>query len=143
VNKINIKGFFEYVAADKKRIAAFIMLICGIVVILLAADLGQNEENYAAPGDLGGYEESLGRELEELCSSIEGAGRCYVKVTFERGESYEYKGSTVIGSEPPRVLGVCVICEGGDSSSVRAAISESMCALFDIGSNRVAVLKMK
>ena len=143
MNKTNIKNFLKFVAADKKRFAAIILLICGIIILLLASDSGQNEEKNADRYDLGGYEESLSRELEELCSSVEGAGRCYVKVTFERGESYEYKGNTVIGSEPPRVLGVCVICEGGEVPSVRAAISESMCALFDIGSNRVAVLKMK
>ena len=64
-------------------------------------------------------------------------------ITFERGEERTYKGSQIIETKPPRVLGVSVLCEGGASDRVRAEITEMLCALFDIGANRVSVLPLK
>ena len=40
-------------------------------------------------------------------------------------------------------MGVTVVCDGGKSDRVRADICELMRALFDIGSNRIAVLERK
>jgi len=97
----------------------------------------------ARPSDVEEYKRTLEGELEELCTSVRGVGRCRVTVTFSEGESLQYKGSSLIGSTPPRVMGVTVVCEGADRDSVREAISECMCSLFDIRSNRVCVLKMK
>ena len=89
------------------------------------------------------YKIKLEGELETLCESIKGAGRCEVTVTFSEGEHLEYKGSNIIGSEPPRVLGVTVVCKGGSDLNVKRNICDCMTALFDIGSNRVCVLEMK
>ena len=38
--------------------------------------------------------------------------------------------------------GVAVICQGGDDVAVRKAITEAVCALFDISSASVSVTKM-
>ena len=81
-------------------------------------------------------------ELADMCSSVSGVGRCKVTVTFERGEERVYKGSLLIESKPPKVLGVTVVCKGADSDLVRAEIVGMMSALFDIGANRIAVLKL-
>ena len=119
-------------------IAALVVL--GIIVMLLSLLGGEDTASTEALSD---YKKRLEDEIEELCSSVEGAGRCRVTVTFEEGESFEYRGTAVVGSAPPKVLGVTVVCEGGGSPEVCAGISRAMVALFDIGTNRVCVLKMK
>ncbi len=43
----------------------------------------------------------------------------------------------------PKVRGVAVVCEGGDSFIVKQAITEAVTALFSVGSNQVSVAKMK
>ena len=64
-------------------------------------------------------------------------------VTFSRGEENTYKGSKLTESRPPEVLGVTVVCDGGDNATVRARLTEMLSALFGIGSNRIAVLPSK
>ena len=88
------------------------------------------------------YEEKLESEIEKLCSSVDGVGKCRVFITFKRGEQNTYKGSNLIETKPPEVLGVTVVCRGGDSEAVKQELSEMLSALFDIGYNRIAIMKL-
>ena len=135
---IDIKN---YVMRDKRRLIAMIALIAGAVLILLSfSDGGDSSES---SGTLEEYKRELEHELTELCSDVDGVGKCKIYVSFSEGEKTEYKGSNVTVRTPPKVLGVTVICEGGDSARVKQEISECITALFDIGSNRICVLKME
>lgn len=137
----NFNGIINGFIKDKKKLAALLIGLFG--VLLIALSLGTDAEKDQKEYTLEDYKAELEDELCALCESVEGAGRCRVTVTFSEGERFEYKGSNVIGSEPPRVLGVTVVCRGGDDPDIKKNISECMTALFDIGSNRVCVLKMK
>jgi hypothetical protein len=132
--------YVSYIAKNKNKVLLAALIALGMLIMLLS--LGGEEDSDATEA-LSDYKKRLEDEIETLCSSVEGAGRCRVTVTFEQGESFEYRGSSVVGSSPPKVLGVTVICEGGGSPEVCAGISRAMVALFDIGTNRVCVLKMK
>lgn len=48
----------------------------------------------------------------------------------------------VIKVYEPVVKGVAVVCEGGDNTYVKKAITETLCALFDISTAKVSVTKM-
>ena len=73
------------------------------------------------------------------CNSIK---FCKVFITFSTGEEKIYRAGTLIETKPPSVLGVTVICRGADSEEVRYALVEMLTALFGIGSNRIAILKL-
>lgn len=136
-------GFITYIRNNKKvwRIAALIAV--GIFLIAISSSVGnKKEESKSSEMTLEEYKESLEAELVSLCSDIDGVGKCRVFITFERGELNTYKGSSVIETKPPRVLGVTVVCRGADSDYVKAELIDMITALFDIGSNRVAVLKL-
>lgn len=137
----SVKDILTSVIKDKKKLAALILGVFGIFLILLS--LGGDGETQSDTESLEKYKRELEDELAELCESIDGAGRCRVSVTFASGEKLQYKGTSVISSEPPRVLGVSIVCEGGADPNIKRDISECMTSLFDIGSNRVCVLKMK
>ena len=111
-------------------------------VILMFIPSGSNKEK-SEQTTLTDYKISAEAELAELCSSIDGVGKCRVSVSFSEGESFRYSGSKLISSAPPRVFGVTVVCEGGDDDRVKERISDCMTSLFDIGANRVCVLKLK
>lgn len=134
-----IKSFAEYLCKDKKRLVILLAALFGLILMLFGSggDSGGSDES----ATLSEYKSSLEEELSELCSSIDGAGKCRVTVSFSEGESVSYHGSNVSSTTPPKVLGVTVVSEGGDKIEVKRAISECMTALFDIGSNRVCVLK--
>ena len=131
----------EILKHDKKMFFTVLFGIVGILFILLS--FGAKSDSKQDCVGLEEYKSKLEGELEALCESIDGAGKCRVTVSFSEGQRVEYRGSAVVGSEPPRVLGITVVCDGGDDPHVRSSVSECMTALFDIGSNRVCVLKLK
>ena len=119
-----------------------LIIALGVALILLSSSLGK--EDTAAPDTftLAEYKIQLENELSALCSDVKGVGKCKVFITFERGEQNTYKGSAIIESKPPKVMGVTVICRGADSDYVKSELTDMITALFDIGTNRVAILKL-
>ena len=127
----------------KKGVLIAILMVCGLMMILFStASFSSSDDGRAGEESLQEYKERLEKELSELCSSVRGVGKCRVSVSFERGAEHTYKGSMLIESKPPKVLGITVVCRGADSDSVRAEISGMLTALFDIGTNRISVLKL-
>ena len=135
------KGIMKYIKENKRIILIALFALVGVFFVIISTSFGGNES--AEPEvSLDEYKELLEAEIESLCSDVDGVGRCRVFITFERGVQDTYKGSNIIESKPPRVLGVTVVCSGGDRDVVKRSVSEMICALFDIGYNRVAVLKL-
>ena len=132
-----IIGFLK----ERKKLVLIILLIL-VAFILVISSGTKNADADSTEESLSEYKKELEEELSELCSRVDGAGKCYVTLTLERGEQKSYKGSQLTETKPPRVLGVTVVCRGAESDRVRSDLTEMMCALFDIGSNRVAVLKL-
>ncbi len=118
------------------------MIALGIALILLSSSLGTEPKENSKVLTLEEYKEKLEAELIDLCQDVDGVGRCKVFVTFERGEQNTYKSGVVVENKPPKVMGVTVICQGADSNYVKNELVDMITALFDIGSNRVAVLKL-
>ncbi len=120
--------------------------IAGIALLLVGSFGGgcdretANETQAATPEE---YRAEMTREAEALCRRVKGAGDTYIMLTFETGESSTYSGSHQTSTTPPRVLGVAVVSEGARSDTVRAELTELLCALFHIGANRVHVSPAK
>ncbi len=130
----------DYAQKNKGSVLLFAILVLGVFLLIFSS--APKTEIEADTESLEEYKERLEEELSEVCSSVRGVGRCRVTVTFERGEEKIYKGSSLIETKPPKVLGVTVVCKGADSDGVRSEIISMMSALFDIGTNRIAVLKL-
>ena len=131
----------SYFKGNRKRALVFLFVGVGLLLVMLSSIQGGDADTSDGV-TLREYKSELESELAGLCSKINGVGKCYVIVSFERGEQNTYKGSTLIESKPPKVLGVSVICKGANSDYVRSEIINMMSSLFDIGTNRIAVLKL-
>ena len=127
---------------NKKTLSVILLLIVGIFLLIFSSSGFSEKSTERSVDTLAEYKRSLENELAEMCSSVRGVGKCRVSVSFERGEERLYKGSNLIESKPPKVMGVTVVCKGGDSDAVKAEVVDMMSALFGIGSNRIAVLKL-
>ena len=136
-----VSGITRYIKENKRIILIALFALVGIFFVIISSSSGGDEVEKKEI-TLDEYMELLEAEIESLCSDVDGVGSCRVFITFERGVQDTYKGSNIIESKPPRVLGVTVVCRGGDSDAVRSSVTEMICALFDIGYNRVAVLKL-
>ena len=138
----NVNTAKEYVKKNKKTVIIALFFCLGILMLVFSSSSFTEEKEPEQSEGLNEYKERLEGELADICSSVSGVGKCRVTVTFERGEERVYKGSSLIESKPPKVMGVTVVCKGADSDNVRAEIVGMMSALFDIGANRIAVLKL-
>ena len=120
------------------------VIIIGLIVfgLLLSLSFGGEREEKSEPETLEAYKEKMENELEKLCSSLDGVGKCSVTLSFSKGAESTYKSGKLTETKPPKILGVAVACRGADSPRVRQALSELFTSLFDIPSNRVAILKL-
>ena len=111
------------------------------------------------------------KQMEALLSAIDGAGRVRLMLTLSSGERVVYQtdsrtvtasGSTTQetetvfrqsgGSEKepavqsvvyPQYQGALVICDGAERANVRLAVIQAVSSLTGLGSNKLAVVKMK
>jgi hypothetical protein len=127
--------------AKNRRVLAAV-LVFAIGMILVVASSGGKHEDAADATTLDEYGRELEKTLESFCSSVEGVGKCRVMVTFEEGAVYEYKSGNLISQTPPKVKGITVLCRGGESLAVKAQLAEMLSGLFEIGKNRICVLKL-
>lgn len=129
---------------------------------------GTGEESEKEEGEVlseESYCTSLENELEKLIEKMKGAGKSRVMITLaDEGQEYVDKNTLtdenkkeettvvydtgdgdapyVIRRERPKVEGVVVVCEGGDSPGVITEISDAVMSLFGLEAHKVIVVKM-
>lgn len=176
--KETLKKVTQRLSADKKLLPAVAAGVIGILLLLASEILPRSEprDNTAQTTQLvqtGGSsdtEKQLEQRLKEMISTIDGAGRTTVMVTFEdKGETVYARNSSssaetdaqgaktseqheyvLTGGEAgiplknvyPSVRGVAVICEGGDLTQVRQAVLDTVSAVLGISRADVSVAKM-
>ena len=64
--------------------------------------------------------------VSELCSGVDGVGRCSVVLNLQDGS----------------VVSAAVLCDGADSPRVESDLKELISSLYGIGYNRISVLKL-
>lgn len=131
-----------FIKGNKSFLKIGILIIVGIVLILASSKSTGKESAEKQEMTLDVYKENLENEVADLCRDVEGVGKCRVFITLERGEQNSYKGSMIMETKPPKVLGVTVVCRGADSDTVKSELTKMLTALFDIGANRIAILKL-
>ena len=134
-------GAIEFLKKTPGLLRMGALLLIGVFLLIYASS-GAKNESADVQNDLESYGTALEARLEALCSQIEGVGRAEVMLTFESGALSEYKGSTQIGTSPPKVLGVTVLCTGGGDAEIRAELTGMLSALLGVGASRISVLRL-
>lgn len=124
-----------------KILAAVILIALSIMLALALSSDGESTEGGEIT--LAEYKLKVEGELAELCSSVDGVGKCYVYVTFEKGSESTYKSGNLIETRPPKIMGVSVVCRGAENARVKSELTELFTSIFGIGANRVKILKLK
>ena len=127
----------------------------------------QQDRPEAPPEDFYRYTRLLQENLEEMLSSLNGVGKCRVLITFsDSGETVYACDEDSLSTEEktdlsrkyvlissrseglvlkvysPSVLGVAVICRGGDSTRVKNDVTEVLSRTLGIPADRISVKKM-
>lgn len=114
------KGFLDFLSSVKPSFKIGAVLLVGLLLILLSGLGGERTVETADEEE----------RLAEMCSLIEGVGECRVMMTYRPD------------TEEQQVYAVLVLCEGGDSVSVRERITSLFCSLYGIGSHRVEIQRL-
>lgn len=105
------------------------------------------------------YEANLEARLQALIENLAGAGETRVMVTLQCGEESVYVADTETSADgtaaskhvitggtglvetiqTPQVLGVAVLCQGGEDPAVQSRITALVQALTGVGANHVTV----
>ncbi len=161
-----IKGKKWKSLLSKYRYPAIILLV-GILLMMLPGRKN-NEIPQVAEETIS---VSMEKRLENILSTIEGAGKVHVLLSASAGEEIIYQSDveTDISSDdesvrsktilitdsqraqnglvqqvnPPVYLGAVISCQGADNPVVRLAIVDAVSTLTGLGADRISVMKMK
>lgn len=158
--------------AGKERIIGYLKKYRYIVLIVMTGIffmlLPDTEKPVQIPAAAEEHREpDLESRLAEILSSISGVGKAEVLLTEELGSRTVYQtdsdldesnsrqdtvvitngnreeGGLVKQVNPPVYLGAVVVCQGGDSPSIRLAVVEAVSSVTGLSADRIRVLKMK
>ena len=143
-------GFGELKELLKTDKALKIIFAVCAAVILFAALSGllkgnggksENASAGAAAVDLEEYEHGLEERLTDILSHIGGVGEASVMVTLDTSERTEYgkNADMLVSVTAPKVRGVIVVCDGGDSVTVREKVVDAVSGVFGISSLHISV----
>lgn len=146
-----------------------IMILCAGILLMTMPDL-PGDKNSIEVQQNQTREHELSDELASILSKIDGVGRVEVMLTeaaaaetvyqtdddisqSEDAESGRRKTVVIsVGSDeqglvrtitPPVYLGAIVVCQGGENPRIQLAVVQAVSSVTGIGSDRIAVLKMK
>ncbi len=154
------KGFFKF---------EYILIAILIVLLLCLFLSGSNLFGFNASkgvSETSNYEVIMEEKLENLLSKVDGAGSVSVIISVDGTTKKEYLKNTqtkkengveiieettvFINGKPyitkenyPEVLGVVVICQGGENVKVKMAITEVITTVLPVTSENIRILKKK
>ena len=165
---------------DKIRNIIIVIGIIGIVIIFISNFFpNKNNDNNINENDnisdllntnTQQYEEKIEQQLEEIISSIDGAGRTKVMATLDRTEQIVYATEEKYNSDndkkngetdyviikksdgtetaikvteiQPKIKGVIVVCDGGENPVVQERVIKAVTTVLGISSSKVCVTKI-
>lgn len=160
------KKLFAIVAAGIAGVLVLIFLSIDDGSKEISQQVTENVSSYVSNSSAE-TESMLEKKLESIISQVKGAGEITATVAVKSSGEYlyaenikeDYDGDSqsknsevvihknqngadtglIIGVKNPEIIGVAVVCEGGDSSVIRAEITNLITSLFGIGADRVYV----
>lgn len=150
-----------------------LVLLIGIILMVVPSgrQTGKGSIDKPVPTDNSPQEYSIERQLEEILSGIQGAGKVKILLTAATGQETIYQSdqesdsgsessslrrkTVVITNEnrsqqglvrqvnPPKYMGAIIVCQGADQAQVKLAMIEAVADATGLGTDRISVLKMK
>lgn len=144
-----------FAGAKDKRVLLLVGVL-GLVLLLVGRWGGEVKAPESGLPTAEEYKAGLESSLRALCEEVAGVGEAWVLVTVDgtaaavyeknvtaTGETLATAGGSAVLSYyvAPRVTGVAVVCDGGDSPEVKRELTSLLCAALTLQSNQVYVGK--
>ena len=164
--KEKLGGLLNKLKEDKKTALIIFAAVLGMLLIFLSGTSDENTTEKVKDEEKIEIEQCE-EKLQKLLSSVEGAGRVKVMITYEtsdenvfaynKDESYreneqKFSSDYILvkngGNETglklktvyPEVKGVAVVCDGADNPVTKEQIISVISALFDISTKNISVV---
>ena len=164
---------FEKLIAAAKKYRLVLLAAAAAAVLLLWPGGGVKEETALTKSDDTAFDLDLTeRRMEEIISKMAGCGKTSVMLTLDQtrrdvvaqnttleqnGENYSQNSETVVigsasrsGEEVvvlksvyPVYRGALVVCEGAKTAQVRLEVTQAVCALTGLSSDKVTVCALQ
>lgn len=121
-----MSGLFSDLAKKKW----FVPLLLFLIFLIALSSLGKREK---------AVETALSTEerLAALCNSVKGVSDAEVMITYETTTATStFLGRTDTGQS---ILGVAVVCNGGDDPAIQVVLHELIRSLFSLPSTKISV----
>ena len=164
------EGGIDVSALWKKYRFVILVILAGVVLMLLPTHSSDKKEPLSEPSGRETFSlEHEEARMEEVLGRIEGAGRLQLMLTLQSGSQLQLaedsdltaaedeqrtERSTVTLSRGsgvedivvtqqiyPVYQGAVVVCQGADNAAVRLALTEAVCALTGLSSDKVSIVK--
>ncbi len=122
----------QYTAKAEKELEKILVEISGAGKVSVMITLDSTYENVFAKGYETKIQEQEGKTQSESQEEY---------IIIKQGSGNEK--SLIVKVYEPQIKGVAVVAQGGDDIYVKKAITETVCALYDISSAKVSVSKMQ
>lgn len=164
------EGKIDVSALWKKYRFVVLVILAGVVLMLLPTHSDAEKDPCSEPSGRENFSlERVEARMEEILGQIEGTGRLQLMLTLQSGSQLQLaedsdltaaaneqrsERSTVTlnrgsGMEDivvtrqiyPIYQGAVVVCQGADNAAVRLALTEAVCALTGLSSDKVSIVK--
>ncbi len=141
----------------KKYLILGVLFLFGLVLLFYGSfggTVGEENEGENTP-EAEAYRAKLTEEIGLLCRQVKGVGKATVLVSLSGGYEYVYardedgdcvsvgsgskKEAVVENILPPRISGIGIVCDGGDSAAVREELTALLSAALGIGANKIYI----
>ena len=169
---MDVKGFKTKLAEGFKSYKyALLVLVIGLALMIIPTNAQVKTELTSDVSDVTISEDTLESKLADILSHVEGAGQVQVILSVATGQEIIYQTdenqssngdsnnlntstvtitdsdrnqSGLIRQENPAVYqGAIIVCEGADNPSVKLTLIDAVSKITGLGTNCIAVLKMK
>lgn len=120
-----MSGLFSDLAKKKW----FVPLLLFLIFLIALSSLGKREKTVET-------ELSTEERLAALCNSVKGVSDAEVMITYETTATATFFGRTDTGQN---ILGVAVVCNGGDDPAIQVVLHELIRSLFSLPSTKISV----
>lgn len=153
-----------------KWILPILAAVLGVALLIFGSQSGEKEKQTdTAPSfpeaelSASAFAAETEKKIVSLCSQVSGAGSVRVAVSLNggyravyasdvQGSEGSYRSETVLlgsgsseegillGYEAPQIVGIGIVCTGGDDPSVRQSITMLVSAAFHVSTNKIYVV---
>ena len=143
---VGVCGWMNFVVHMRRwrQLASLLGWLLGVGLLVFSGFA--EEKTPATQGEearlMEAYSATEEARLARLCQGVAGVGRVEVGIYFSGEVTVKYASGKQVSEVSPEVVGVVVVCDGGNNDLVKRELTALIAALYDLPSNHIHISPM-